>query len=327
MFYKRHFNIKEKGFLQIDICRHFNVGGYIDMIFSSFSRKKTEKIICPIADFDSNMIFDLIPPWFKTNFSYFMKKAISPYSIENLILLFSFDNKFTFFHRKFTLNTQRNSSFFEAKKNALILDEQYNQIIQSKITNKILPFGKYRVAFFPRAACFLVHELFGHIFENHNLLAYFLRRGFKCPRGFNLYDDPTLQYGYGSYEFDAFFNKSQRCKCISNGVILSAFDNLNNTIRAQRVEDWEKKAEGRMSNIILNIVEQREDNVPVDLYVEDCFEGEEATFLSDFITLKTRSCLNSDKEQIRVYFRSEKFSNDFVVHFSDLSLLMRLIYS
>ncbi len=34
-----------------------------------------------------------------------------------------------------------------------------------------------------------------------------------------------------------------------------------------------------------------------------------------------------DRAEIRVYFRSEKFSNDFVVHFSDLSLLMRLIYS
>ena len=291
-FIQEHQKLEEGDFWQIDFCRHFFQKDYAEIMFSSFKQKKTEVISYPFSIFNFDMISDMLPSNINSALSFFAKKRLVPYSTENLILSFSGKEIFSFFHRKYRYHLQNNISFFEAQKNSIIPDKIQAQVQHCLVTDPIAT-GKYRIAFAPRAACFLVHELFGHIFENHKLLKSFLTRGFKCPSGFYFYDDPTPLHGYGSYEFDANFNKSQRCECIHNGKILTSMDFFKNTTIAQRVEDWSKKPEGRMSNIILNIEREQDDSPSFDLYVEDCFEGEEPSFESDILTLKTRSCFTA----------------------------------
>ena len=296
-FLQRHQRLSGKDFLQIDICRRYSKNDFIEMAYSSSKSNKTEIISCDFSDSLLDELSNMVPTNVVSDLLLFKNKVIAPFSIENLVLLFSLNEGFSFFHRRFNYHMQNNMSFFEARKNIIIPENNEKHILHSMASKRLAP-GQYRVAFSPRASCFLVHELFGHIFENHKLLNYFLSRGLKCPAGFYFYDDPTSLYGYGSYDFDANLNRSRRCECIHNGEIRASMDLFGDAIIAQRVEDWRKKPEGRMSNIVLNISNDKEDtpSYACDLFVEDCFEGNEASFVSDRITLKTRSCFSSEKK-------------------------------
>jgi len=171
------------------------------------------------------------------------------------------------------------------------LFKKTDQIISSIVNRSLLKQSatkaiskKYPIVLAPRASTLLIHEIVGHSLEADFLLNtkkhFYGDKGFKiAPDEISVYDDPTIPFRYGSYEYDDDGRKSEKTTLIENGVLKNYLLNLHTSrIIGEkfsgngRAESYHYPSYPRMSNTYLDIGEwKREDiisNIDEGIYIE-----------------------------------------------------------
>ncbi|HEU5346999.1 MAG TPA: TldD/PmbA family protein, partial [Ktedonobacterales bacterium] len=124
---------------------------------------------------------------------------------------------------------------------------------------KITP-GEYDVVTDPSVSGVIAHECFGHGVEldlfpkGRALAAHYLNRQVAAPR-VQMYDDPGLAGGYGSYFFDDEGELARPTQILRDGVLVRPISDFSSATFAPgihtangRRQDYTRKAYARMSN-------------------------------------------------------------------------------